>query len=53
MNKRLEKEFGEHLAEKRGWHWAITLFVLKLGAKLKNGLNYIFNRFQVSNKFSG
>lgn len=24
MNKRLEKEFGEHIAEKRGWHWALT-----------------------------
>ena len=29
MNKRLEKEFGEHVAEKRGWHWAITNFVLE------------------------
>jgi hypothetical protein len=27
MNKRLEKEFGEHVVEKRGWHWAITNFV--------------------------
>ena len=26
MNKRLEKEFGEHVAEKRGWHWALTSF---------------------------
>jgi hypothetical protein len=26
MNKRLEKEFGEHIAEKRGWHWALTSF---------------------------
>lgn len=26
MNKRLEKEFGEHMAEKRGWHWALTSF---------------------------
>jgi hypothetical protein len=26
MNKRLEKEFGEHLAEHRGWHWALTNF---------------------------
>jgi hypothetical protein len=26
MNKHLEKEFGEHLAEKRGWHWALTSF---------------------------
>lgn len=28
MNKRLEKEFGEHLAEKRGWHWALTNFAV-------------------------
>ena len=27
MNKRLEKEFGEHAAEKRGWRWALTSFV--------------------------
>ena len=26
MNKRLEKEFGEQIAEKRGWHWALTSF---------------------------
>lgn len=24
MNKRLEKELGEKLVEKRGWHWALT-----------------------------
>lgn len=29
MNKRLEKEFGEHAAEKRGWHWALTGFVVE------------------------
>ena len=29
INKRLEKEFGEHAAEKRGWHWAITNFVFE------------------------
>lgn len=29
MNKRLEKEFGEHVAEKRGWHWALTSFTLE------------------------
>ena len=27
MNRRLEKEFGEHAAEKRGWHWALTFDV--------------------------
>jgi hypothetical protein len=30
MNKRLEKEFGEHVAEKRGWHWALTSFALEV-----------------------
>jgi hypothetical protein len=29
MNKRLEKEFGEHLVEKRGWHWALTSFAVE------------------------
>jgi hypothetical protein len=26
MNKRLIKEFGERVAEKRGWKWALTSF---------------------------
>jgi hypothetical protein len=26
MNKRLEREVGERLVEKRGWHWALTSF---------------------------
>lgn len=29
MNKRLEKEFGEQAAEKRGWHWALTSFTVE------------------------
>jgi hypothetical protein len=29
MNKKLEKEFGEHIAEKRGWHWALTSFTVE------------------------
>ena len=29
MNRRLEKEFGERIAEKRGWHWALTSFGLE------------------------
>jgi hypothetical protein len=28
MNKRLEKELGEYIAEKRGWHWALTAFTV-------------------------
>jgi hypothetical protein len=30
MNKRIEKEFGEHVAEKRGWHWALTSFAVEV-----------------------
>jgi len=26
MNRKLEKEIGEPLVEKRGWHWALTSF---------------------------
>jgi hypothetical protein len=29
MNKRSEKEFGERIAEKRGWHWALACFVIE------------------------
>jgi hypothetical protein len=29
MNRRLQKEFGEYVAEKRGWHWAMTNFVFE------------------------
>ena len=29
MNKRLEKELGERIAEKRGWHWALSSFVIE------------------------
>ena len=30
MNKRLEKEFGEHAVEQRGWHWALTRFMIEV-----------------------
>jgi len=33
MNKRLEKEFGEGIAEKRGWHWALTNFAFETWGK--------------------
>jgi hypothetical protein len=33
MNRRLEKEFGEHIAEKRGWHWALTSFAVDAWGK--------------------
>jgi hypothetical protein len=26
MNKQVEQELGERVAEKRGWHWALTSF---------------------------
>jgi hypothetical protein len=29
MNKRSEKEFGECIAEKRGWHWALSSFAVE------------------------
>ena len=39
MNNRLEKEFGAHVAEKRGWHWALTSFTLEVWGETdkKNG----------------
>lgn len=30
MNTRLEKEFGEKVAEKRGWHWALPSFTVEV-----------------------
>jgi hypothetical protein len=30
MNRQLEKALGEHLAEKRGWHWALTSFAMEI-----------------------
>jgi ATP-dependent RNA circularization protein (DNA/RNA ligase family) len=30
MNKRLEKELGKHVVEKRGWHWALTGFAAEV-----------------------
>ena len=30
MNKRLEQELGERVAEKRGWHWALTSFTFEV-----------------------
>ena len=29
MNKRLEKELGERVVERRGWHWALTSFAFE------------------------
>jgi hypothetical protein len=30
MNRRLERELGEPVAEKRGWHWALTGFAFEV-----------------------
>ena len=35
MNKRVEKEFGEQVAEQRGWHWALTSFAVEAWSKTK------------------
>jgi len=35
MNKRLEKEFGEFIAEKRGWHWALTSYASEIWSETK------------------
>jgi len=35
MNKRLEKEFWEQVAEQRGWHWALTSFAVEAWSKTK------------------
>jgi hypothetical protein len=33
VNKRLEQEPGERVAEKRGWHWALLVLLLRLGER--------------------
>ena len=38
MNKRLEQEFGEHAAEKRGWHWSLTSFALEILGEVQNSI---------------
>lgn len=37
MNKRLEKEFGERVTEKRGWHWALTSFAFEVWGEVEAG----------------
>ncbi len=39
MNKRLEKELGEQVAEKRGWHWALTRFAVESWGKTERETN--------------
>ena len=38
MNKQLEKEFGEHIAEKRGWRWALTRFAFDIWEEAEKGI---------------
>jgi hypothetical protein len=40
MNKSLEKEFGENIAEKRGWHWALTSFALEVWSETEKALKF-------------
>lgn len=35
MNRRMEKEIGERLVEKRGWHWALTASGSRCGVRRK------------------
>jgi len=51
MNKLLEKEFGEHVAEKRGWHWALTVLSLKFGETRKDEIEKttIYLRLSINN----
>ena len=39
MNKRLEKEFGEQIAEQRGWHWALTSFTMEIWGKTEKDMS--------------
>jgi hypothetical protein len=39
MNKRLEKEFREHITEKRGWHWALTSFAVEVWGETEKSPN--------------
>jgi hypothetical protein len=39
MNKRLMKEFGERVAEKSGWHWALTSFAVEAWGETKTEAN--------------
>ena len=38
MNKRSEKEFGEQVAERRGWHWSLTSFTFEVWGKTTKDL---------------
>jgi hypothetical protein len=37
MNRRLEKELGQRVAEKRGHHWALTSFAVEVWGEAEKG----------------
>jgi hypothetical protein len=41
MNKRMEKEFGELVSERRGWHWSMTTFALDAWGKTRDEANFV------------
>lgn len=43
MNKRLLKEFGEHVVEKRGWHWALNSFAMEIWGETEKSTQEIEN----------
>ncbi len=43
MNKRLEKDLGDHVAEQRGWHWALTSFAAEAWGQTKEDLDLVNN----------
>jgi hypothetical protein len=49
MNKRVEKEIGERVVERRGWHWALTTFVFESWGETEQEKNHdLKRRFDVS-----
>jgi len=40
MNKRLQKNLGEKIAEKRGWHWSGTSFLIEAWGKTREEFNF-------------
>ncbi len=39
MNKRVKREFGENIAEHRGWHWVLTSFAMDIWGKTEKEQN--------------
>jgi len=35
MNKRVQKEIGETIIEKRGWHWSLTNFTFEIWGEIQ------------------